>query len=200
MMNRPNYYLVDTENVGNAWMQLLAELHTDDRILLFYTKNSSHYSLDEMQMVFAYVSQIKFVKCTNGRPNALDFQLCAAAGYLYRELPDADFTVVSSDQGFDSMIGFLGRMGMSIVRRSVKNKCVETVDESKKKLSLEEKLKTLFPDEPETVQWMVQMFGKVAHHKGNRQVMVNNYCQKKFHDEASKYYRKLRGAGLLSKL
>ena len=199
-MQRPKYYLVDTENVANTWMQLLPELSPEDRILLFYTKNSSHYSLDEMQLVLSYVSQIKFVKCTNGRPNALDFQLCAAAGYLYHELSDVDFTVLSSDQGFDSMVGFMKRMGMSIVRRSVKNKCVETVEGVQQKLSMEEQLQKLFPEEPETVQWMVHMFGQVAEHHGNRQVMVNNYCQKRFHGRAKEYYQTLRKAGLLSRL
>ena len=51
MANR-KVYLVDTENVGTAWKDLLPQRNGKDLIILFFTENSpgiSYYDLDTIR-------------------------------------------------------------------------------------------------------------------------------------------------------
>ena len=44
---------------------------------------------------------MEFIECRYGIKNALDFQLISYLGYLIHQYPEASFTIVSNDGGFD---------------------------------------------------------------------------------------------------
>lgn len=113
-------YLVDTENVGLRWMQLLPTLESEDRMMLFYTTHTAKFSIDEMKYLLPYMDRIVLTKCFNGHVNSLDFQLCASLGYLYHSDTKAEYIVVSDDVGFDNMIRFMQGMGANVCRYSVR--------------------------------------------------------------------------------
>jgi hypothetical protein len=98
-------YLVDTENIGSAWIKLLELLTKQDELILFYTEHSPAVSYQDLQRVLAYTDRFEFVHCYAGR-NGLDFQLVTYLGYLLRSAGKTDYVVVSNDMGFDTVIRF----------------------------------------------------------------------------------------------
>lgn len=200
-MNDGVIYLVDTENVGSGWMQLFPELHSDDDVLLFYTKNSKSYSMATIRQLMKIPAELHFIHCLNGWANALDFQLCAVAGYLFHQYPDRAYVVVSSDKGFDSMIFFMQAMGQKITRRGVQQNKIVPKKTVQKKSDFESDLKPLFSGSPELVSQIADIMVTVSGKKnGKKMVLFNNELQKSFHDKGTTYYRKIKKAGLLSKL
>lgn len=114
-MATKNYYLVDTENVGSTWKDLLPAKTQDDQILLFYTENSPYMSYTDLQMILQYPNQFELIRCNPGK-NGLDFQLVSYLGYLLCGSPESRFVIISNDNGFDAVVKFWTDKGMSILR------------------------------------------------------------------------------------
>lgn len=53
-MARRVKYLIDTENVGSSWTELLPFLGKNDEILLFYTTNSPGIPYRDLQMIMEH--------------------------------------------------------------------------------------------------------------------------------------------------
>ena len=51
------YYLIDTENVGDRWIDFIDRLEKDDVLVVFYTKNHSRL-LEEHYLKQRYNKQI----------------------------------------------------------------------------------------------------------------------------------------------
>ena len=98
-------YLVDTENIGSAWIKLLELVTKQDDLILFYTEHSPAVSYQDLQRVLEYTDRFEFIHCYAGR-NGLDFQLVTYLGYLLKSAPKTDYVVVSNDMGFDTVIKF----------------------------------------------------------------------------------------------
>ena len=74
-------YLIDSENVCDAWIQLLPELKKKDRIIVFYTDYTANLAAECVSMLADYKGyEILWEKCFTGN-NALDFQLISRLGY-----------------------------------------------------------------------------------------------------------------------
>ncbi len=108
-----NVYLIDSENVGSLWLDLVSVLKRNDEIMVFYT-NTQHNSsvkipyehfIDFFTINRKKLSQIRFIRCNSGK-NALDFQLSAEIGYLYKTRKDTNFIIFSQDTGFDALLDF----------------------------------------------------------------------------------------------
>lgn len=102
-MNR--VYLIDSENVNDAWVDLLPVLECDDRIIVFYTDKSPHMCYQNVITLIKNEKEIQFIKCFEGN-NALDFQLVSELGYMLRDLPECTYTIVSNDTGFDAIVKY----------------------------------------------------------------------------------------------
>ncbi len=98
-------YLVDTENIGSAWIKLLELVTKQDDLILFYTEHSPAVSYQDLQKVLEYTDRFEFIHCYAGR-NGLDFQLVTYLGFLLKSAPKTDYVVVSNDMGFDTVIKF----------------------------------------------------------------------------------------------
>ena len=44
-------YLVDSENVGDVWVPLLAASRAEDLVLIFYTQNSPHMNYETLRLL-----------------------------------------------------------------------------------------------------------------------------------------------------
>ena len=60
-------YLVDSENIGASWSQLLSSMSETDRMYVFYTEKSPYVSYENLMQVIAYSSIPVFIKCFEGR-------------------------------------------------------------------------------------------------------------------------------------
>ncbi len=98
-------YLVDSENIGASWSQLLTSMSKEDKLFVFYTEKSPYISYDNLLQVIAYCEIPVFIKCYEGK-NALDFQLVSELGYKLCQEPEAEFVIVSDDYGYDAAIRY----------------------------------------------------------------------------------------------
>lgn len=108
-------YLVDSENVNDAWVQLLPKLDRWDRIIVFHTKNSPHFTTESASQMADFQSRLTWEKCFTGT-NGLDFQLVTRLGYLICKKPRATFVIVSNDTGFDAAIKYWVQEGKQVSR------------------------------------------------------------------------------------
>ena len=111
-------YYVDSENVGDSWVDLACE-SKDSQFLIFYTGHSPRIDYDHLVRIIDVKDKLKFIRCNEGN-NALDFQLVSFLGYrlhsdLMADLPN-ESVIVSNDTGFDAVIDFWTERGMRIER------------------------------------------------------------------------------------
>lgn len=116
-MARRVKYLIDTENVGSSWTELLPFLGKNDEILLFYTTNSPGIPYRDLQMIMEHPFQLEMIPCNTGK-NGLDFQLSSYLGYLLRSSAKARYVILSKDMGYDPLVQFWKERGAEITRES----------------------------------------------------------------------------------
>lgn len=110
-------YLVDTENVGTAWKELL-ELGDKNRILLFYTAKSPYISYPDLDFIRKYSNAFEMIECYPGK-NGLDFQMVSYLGYLLKSAPKSEYILFTNDNGFDAVVKFWSDRNIRITRMSI---------------------------------------------------------------------------------
>lgn len=138
-------YLIDSENVGDTWIQLLSSMTDEDKLYVFYTDKSPYISYESLLQVIAYGSIPVFIKCYEGR-NALDFQLVSELGFQLAQLPEEEFIIVSDDNGYDAVVRFWSEKQYKI--RRIGRKFCRLLPAEKKDVQSNEKLKEEIPKEP----------------------------------------------------
>ena len=98
------YYLIDTENVGDRWIDLIGSLKEEEILVVFYTKNHSKL-LEEKYLKQRYNKQIRWVECLVGT-NALDHQLMGVLSYLIATHGEASYVIFSNDTDYQNGIDF----------------------------------------------------------------------------------------------
>ena len=116
------YYLIDTENVGDRWLDMPGKIRRKDRIIAFYTEHHSKH-LEEFLMKQVHNPKILWLECAAGN-NALDYQLIGVLYYLVAKHPKASFCIYSNDKDYQSAIDFWKSRGIKIRRKGfeIKNK------------------------------------------------------------------------------
>lgn len=109
------FYLVDTENVGSVWVDLIPTLGKQDCLLLFYTVNSSGISYEDLLKLAGQEEKYQMIQCFTGR-NGLDFQLVSYLGYLIKSNAKAEFIIISNDSGYDAVVRFWSAKDISVSR------------------------------------------------------------------------------------
>lgn len=110
-------YLVDTENVGTAWKELLPQRGAKDIIILFYTENSPGISYVDLNVIREYPLSFDMVLCYPGK-NGLDFQMVSYLGYLIKTAPKTEYVIISNDTGYDAAVKFWRDREIEVCRRS----------------------------------------------------------------------------------
>lgn len=110
-------YLVDTENVGTAWKELLPQKNVKDMIILFYTENSPGVSYVDLDVIRQYPSAFDMVLCYPGK-NGLDFQMVSYLGYLIKTAPKTEYVIISNDTGYDAAVKFWRDREIEVCRKS----------------------------------------------------------------------------------
>ncbi|MBO5068943.1 MAG: hypothetical protein J6C37_01060, partial [Roseburia sp.] len=98
-------YLVDSENVGDVWVPLLASSLPDEEVVVFYTQQSPHMGYENVRLLKETEKNPIFIKCFEGR-NALDFQLVTELGYRLRADEECEYVIISTDTGFDAAVRY----------------------------------------------------------------------------------------------
>lgn len=115
-------FFVDSENVGELWIDMYLEDADDNEYLVFYTIHSPRVDFEHMTMLVKTPKRPpKFIKCYEGT-NALDFQLVSYLGFQnFSEDKVEEIIIVSNDTGYDSVIHFWQDRNVNISRFSPKD-------------------------------------------------------------------------------
>lgn len=109
-------YLIDSENVSDAWIRLLPELKKRDRVVVFYTEHTSNLAADSVRMITEYKKyDITWEKCFTGN-NALDFQLVSRLGFYICQEPGDEYVIMSNDTGYDAAVKYWVQAGYTLKR------------------------------------------------------------------------------------
>lgn len=131
------YYLIDTENVGDRWFDLLKKLNKKDRIIIFYTENHSKH-LEEYLFQHIYNPNVLWLVCMSGN-NALDYQLIGVLSYLIAKHSNDSFCIFSNDKDYQGTIEFWKSRGIKISRKGFETKKKKKVKKKKEKKKKQEK-------------------------------------------------------------
>lgn len=110
--------MIDSENVGDAWISLLPAMENEDRMMVFYTEHSPHMSYKSLILLKESPREVLFIKCFEGS-NALDFQLCTELGWIIGQEPEKECIIVSNDNGFDAVVKYWNRKQKNVRRLKV---------------------------------------------------------------------------------
>lgn len=112
-------YLIDSENVGSTWADLLKKEEKSD-FYIFVTENAKSLNFSLLKdLTDNQRHKINIIECEPGR-NSLDFYLSSYLGYLIGTGKHSSFTVVSQDTGFDHVIEYWKNNGIDVVRINTK--------------------------------------------------------------------------------
>lgn len=107
MKKQPSQWLVDLENVGNRWHDILDTAEPGDTVHLFYSDKTVTVKISDLGPASARGLNFRFHACNNGLPNAMDFQMMCALGMLAAANPSDQFVIYTGDNGFKSVLGYL---------------------------------------------------------------------------------------------
>ena len=99
-------YLIDCENVGESGLVGIDQLPKADEAVLFFGKMQTSLSMETHNMLMRAKCKITSIQMSQTGRNYLDMQLAAHMGYMMKEKPKAEFTIVSKDKGFDSIVDY----------------------------------------------------------------------------------------------
>lgn len=108
-------YLIDFENVGNKWADVMTGAGSGDTAVLFYSDNSPKAMLGQMERVERRGVAIKFRHCEPGR-NGLDFQLASELGFLAGKGQPGPYYILSDDSGYDVLAKYWAASGVTVRR------------------------------------------------------------------------------------
>ena len=109
-----HYVLVDFENVQPRNLGLLRG--GGFRIKVFLGSQQGKLDLDFVRAVQAFGEDAEYIQMAGSGKNALDFHLAYFLGKLSAEHPDAAFSIISRDTGFDPLVRYLKANGIECKR------------------------------------------------------------------------------------
>ena len=114
-----HYILIDYENVQPKNLSmLLADCEWDLRVRVFMGAQQNKVPIELAQPMQRLGDKARYVSISGGGRKALDFHIAHDMGALATQFPDAHFTVITRDSGFDPLIQFMNRQGVSVARRA----------------------------------------------------------------------------------
>lgn len=135
------YYLVDTENIGDRWFELLHKIEKKDRIIIFYTQHHSKH-LEEYLTKQIHNPRMVWLECVAGN-NALDYQLIGVLSYLIAKHPKYSFYIYSNDRDYQVAIDFWQSRGIAVCRKVFSAESGKKTKKKKKNKKEQKKKKSL---------------------------------------------------------
>ncbi|MCI8669817.1 MAG: hypothetical protein HFI34_09920 [Lachnospiraceae bacterium] len=99
-------YLVDFENVRSEGLKGVEELTSEDKVVIFYSKNADAITFDVHTLLSKSSAEIETYRILRGGHNSLDFQLSTYLGYLVMENSFKEIVIISRDKGFLCVTNF----------------------------------------------------------------------------------------------
>ncbi|MDE6723147.1 MAG: hypothetical protein K2J55_03010 [Eubacterium sp.] len=111
-------FLIDYENESGGMLDgiSLLGLKRNDEIILFYSENASHLTMNLHKELESVQAKKMYIKAEAGKKNALDFQLVSYLGARIKENPKRKYYIVSKDGGFDCVCKFWAKRRVDVKR------------------------------------------------------------------------------------
>lgn len=107
-------FLIDFENVQPTSIGLLKPGAC--RVHVFVGQSQKNVSVELSQALQPFGVDACYTRITGNGPNALDFHIAFYIGRLAHEHPEARFTIISKDSGFDPLVKHLATLGIACKR------------------------------------------------------------------------------------
>ncbi len=105
-----NCYFVDYENVHNTGLNNLNDLQPDDKLYIFYTKETDNISIDNAHLIEEAQWYHRYIRVPAG-DQSLDKHLISFVSYIISqdtvEQKKYNYVIISKDKGYDNIITFL---------------------------------------------------------------------------------------------
>jgi len=111
---KSHFILVDFENVQPRNLGTLKD--GQHKVRVFLGASQTKITLELAQALQAFGPDAKYVQISGNGSNALDFHIAFYIGRLSALHPEATFTIVSRDTGFDPLIKHLSARGIGCRR------------------------------------------------------------------------------------
>lgn len=108
------FVLIDYENVQPTSIGPLKPGMC--KIKVFLGQSQSKLPVDLSQVLQPFGPDVDYIRIAGNGPNALDFHIAFYIGRLAQAHPDARFTIVSKDTGFDPLVRHLAALKVSCKR------------------------------------------------------------------------------------
>ncbi|MDR2560060.1 MAG: hypothetical protein LBC86_11055 [Oscillospiraceae bacterium] len=99
-------FFIDFENVHSEGMAGVDHLTEADEVIIFYSSNADSITFDILHKLMFCKSKLNYYKIKRGGKNALDFQLSCYLGFRIKKDPEAEFYIISKDNGYDFIMDF----------------------------------------------------------------------------------------------
>lgn len=183
------HYLIDTENVQNAWGPFAERADDNDAFVLFYSTATSKINMHMFGPACLRGIRFRFVQCYTGS-NGMDFQLATELGSLVNQNPADDFVIVSKDTGFDVLTKYwqdrkvnVTRKTPDIVSKPEKKPEAEptaTIKQDPVKQSYRDRLLSCGLSEPDVTDVVELMYTAMTYPQNERKLIAFNLFQKKY--------------------
>lgn len=111
---RPNYVLIDYENIQPETADALAPPHF--KVLVFVGASQPRVTIDVASALQAKGADARYIRISGAGRNALDFHITYYLGKLADAEPDAYFHVISADRGMDPLMRHMQETGVQVQR------------------------------------------------------------------------------------
>lgn len=162
---------IDLENVHNGGFNGIEQLDEEDKLLIFYSENSSNISIATHRKIEESKAGKEYFSVKAGGNNALDFQLVTYLGYLLASDKKSDYYIISNDTGFDYVIDFWKRRNIKISR------CMDLSRTPQE--NIEAEIKRLFPEYKSDVGKIVGIINKYKTKSGINTALVKEFGSEK---------------------
>lgn len=192
-------FLVDTENVGWAGLTGASKLDKTDIIYILLGKGVNSRAVKGDIVVDLLKSKAQYVieETNHTGKNYLDFQLSLIVGRLLERHEDAEFIIISKDQGYKAVTDYLEK-------NNRKGNIAQTISEylnpkpkpkpQKKQLSMDdyknELAKIISNDFPDKKKMIVNVQANAASNKKTKKEL-KDYCLKNLGDKKLTTYCKM---------
>jgi hypothetical protein len=96
------FFLIDFENVQPTGIGSLVP--GSCKIIMFLGENQSKVPVELSRALQPFGTDVEYLQISGSGPNAVDFHIAFYIGRLAASHPDARFTIVSKDTGFDPLV------------------------------------------------------------------------------------------------
>ncbi len=113
-----HYVFVDYENTQLGNFDLISEFPYVTKIKVFLNRHQTMIPIATARTLHALGDNAEYIQIDSGRRNVIEFHIAFQLGELAAQHPEARFSILSNDTGFDEIAEGLRVKGIDCVRFS----------------------------------------------------------------------------------